>query len=173
VNASDILWVPDTSTFIALKKTILPRDQEWAAFRALEEMAVDGDLALERHVIRELTEYAYSDVPAAWAHAVLDRCKHPLDADLDLLREVMAVAGDIVEKKKEADCADPYVLTLASQLKRAGHSVRVVTDDVVDRPPLKMSMRWAASNLAWRPVQRPSSHSGSASYEISRRGLEP
>jgi hypothetical protein len=147
VNASDILWVPDTSTFIALKKTILPRDQEWTAFRALEEMAIDGDLALERHVIRELTEYAYSDVPAAWAHAVRGRCKHPLDADLDLLREVMAVAGDIVEKKKETDCADPYVLTLASQLKRAGHPVRVVTDDVVDRPPLKMSMRWGCQQL--------------------------
>lgn len=63
----------------------------------------------------------------------------------------MSVAGEIVDHRKvvdpsKADDADPYVVALALTLKREGHSVCVVADDVVDHSP-RISIATACGRL--------------------------
>lgn len=60
----------------------------------------------------------------------------------------MRDAGNVVDPNKETDPADPYVLALALQLQDQGNSVRVVTEDWKDRPPLKISMITASATLS-------------------------
>lgn len=59
----------------------------------------------------------------------------------------MAVAGDVVDPNVPADVTDPYVLALALQLTKGGLQVTVVSEDVVDRLPAKISMATACNRL--------------------------
>ena len=59
------------------------------------------------------------------------------------------VAPDVIEEDAENDPADPYVLALALQLWRENEAEEcyVVTEDNVDRVPLKISIRTACTRL--------------------------
>ena len=59
------------------------------------------------------------------------------------------VAPDVIEENAENDPADPYVLALALQLWRENKAEEyyVVTEDKVDRVPLKISIRTACTRL--------------------------
>ena len=59
------------------------------------------------------------------------------------------VAPDVIEEDAENDPADPYVLALALQLWRENEADEcyVVTEDNVDRVPLKISIRTACARL--------------------------
>ena len=135
----------DTSCLIDLKN--VPLAHHWALFRQLEAMVEDGTIAMPRQVIREITAIAFPDVPGAWAKGVESKLQHPLEADYEIVGEVMDVAGEVIEDVSASDPADPYVLALALQLQRDRNDVTVVTEDDVDRLPLKISMATACKRL--------------------------
>ena len=58
-------------------------------------------------------------------------------------------AADVIEASAENDPADPYVLALALQLWRGNEAGEcyVVTEDKVDRAPIKISIRMACLRL--------------------------
>lgn len=133
MNLDDIdVWIVDSSSLIQTK-TIVSVTNQWDAFKHLEQMVRDGQIAMPRQVINELAELAHPDLPGAWAPGVRGILKHPLDVQHSHIREVMSVAGDVVDVHKTNEDADPYVLALAHQLKSNGHAVCIVTEDTVDR----------------------------------------
>ena len=133
------MWVLDTSSLIAMKR--VPIADQWAVFRVMETMVERGEVAVSHHVVKEVSDIAFPDVPGAWASGIKSKICHPPEADYAVLTEVMSFAGNVVEPDAPGDPADPYVLALALQLKRLGQAVTVVTEDVVDRLPLKISLR--------------------------------
>ena len=133
MNPDDIdVWIVDSSALIAAK-TIVSVANQWDAFKHLEQMVHDGQIAMPRQVINEVSELAHPDLPGAWAPGVRGSLRHPLDAHYSHVREVMSVAGDVVDPYKAGEDADPYVLALARQLKSDDHAVCIVTEDTVDR----------------------------------------
>jgi hypothetical protein len=140
-----MLYVLDSASLIRLKR--IPVRDQWELFRRLEEMVADGAIAMPRQVIREVSEISHPDVPGVWARGVEPRLVHPLEPDYEILEEVMVQAGDVVEPDDPGDPADPYVLAIALQLQRNGNECMVVSDDVVDRPPLKTSVKTACKRL--------------------------
>jgi hypothetical protein len=140
-----VVWVLDTGCLIELKR--VPIAFQWELFRRLEDMVAHAAIAMPRQVIKEASAIAFPDVPGAWAKGVEGKLRHPIDVDYDILGEVMEAAGDVIEDDSASDPADPYVLTLALQLQRGEISVTVVSDDIVDRLPLKISMDTACRRL--------------------------
>jgi hypothetical protein len=140
------VWVLDTSALVNFKVLISAAEQ-WQAFRELERLVEQGRIAMPRQVIREASEIAHPDVPGAWAAGVRSRLLYPLDADYGHVQRVMRDAGDVLDPNKATEDADPYVLALALQIQAAGRRSVVVTDDEVDRAPIKISMATACSRL--------------------------
>jgi hypothetical protein len=95
---------------------------------------------MPRQVIKEVSAIAHPDVPGAWARGVRGQLRHPIDVDYRFVSTVMAVAGDVVDASATGEEADPYVLALALHLREGGYGVRVVTEDSVDRLPLRISL---------------------------------
>ena len=57
----------------------------------------------------------------------------------------------VVEKDAEGEPADPYVLAQALEFRRRGLDIVIVTEDRVNRMPIKIDMRMACDQLgiAW------------------------
>lgn len=140
------VWLLDSSSIINLKR-LIPKGDQWDAFKALEEKVHDGTIAFPRHVIREVSEIDHPDVPGVWVHAMRTHVQYGIDPDDDYVREVMNVAGDVVETNSLTDEADPYLLAMALELRRR-MTVKIVTDDVVDRMPLRIAISTACGRLA-------------------------
>lgn len=133
MNPDDVdVWIIDSSALIEAK-TIVSVTNQWDAFKYLEQMVRNGQIAMPRQVIKEMSEIAYPDLPGAWAPGVRGSLQHPLDADYSHVRDVLSVAGDVVDVNKAGEDADPYVLALARHLESNGHAVCIVTEDTVDR----------------------------------------
>ena len=143
------VWVLDTSSLVDMKH--IPLAEQWTIFRAMEVMAEGGELALARHVVREVSKIRFPDVPGAWANGMGSKLYHPAEASYVTVTEVMKVAGDVVGLDDPGDPADPYVLALALELSRGGSAVTIVTEDRVDRLPLKISLRRGCElfGLSW------------------------
>ena len=72
-----------------------------------------------------------------------------------LLEQVMDLTGDVIEDRSASHPADPYVLTLASQLERGGVPVTVVmTTRLIDWPTKSQWQRPAAISGFTRWAQR-------------------
>ena len=133
-------------------KLIVPVNQQWAAFRHLEQMVSDGSIALPRHVINEVGHMTHPDMPGAWATGMRDRSPHSPQADYAYLCHVMKVSGDVVDVNKASEDADPWVLALALQLQESMLlKICVVTEDTVDRN--RISMITACERLNLRSCQ--------------------
>ena len=143
------VWIVDTSALINFKTLIGVSDQ-WDAFKLLEQLVEQGQIAMPRQVVNEASEIAHPDLPGAWAPGVRSRLRYPLDVDYEHIQRVMREAGDVVDPNKSSEDADPYVLAQAVQLQAQGLEVVVVTDDDVDRMPIKISLTpiLAAANPA-------------------------
>ncbi len=140
------IWVVDASALIEIKQRVAV-DEQWAMFEQLSSLVAAGQISLVRQVIKEVGEGRWPDAPGAWASGMRNRLRHPLDAPLALVRDVLQVAPKIIEENATDEVADPYVLAMALHLQESGHDVTVVTEDDVDRLPLKMSMATAAKRL--------------------------
>jgi len=145
------VWIVDTSALINFKTLIGVSDQ-WDAFKLLEQLVEQGRIAMPRQVVNEASEIAHPDLPGAWAPGVRSRLRYPLDVDYEHIQRVMREAGDVVDPNKSSEDADPYVLAQAMQLQAQGLEVVVVTDDDVDRMPIKISLTTACSRLGVRHV---------------------
>lgn len=53
----------------------------------------------------------------------------------------------MIEADAEVEKGDPYVLAQALELQRLGPKPQVVTDDTVDRLPIKIAMTTACQRL--------------------------
>lgn len=58
------VWVLDSSALIDAK-TILKVGSQWAAFKQLEQMVLNGQIALPRQVVNEVSKIAHPDLPGA------------------------------------------------------------------------------------------------------------
>ncbi len=63
------VWIIDSSALIKAKAIVAVNNQ-WAAFKRLEQMVILGRIALPRQVINELSEIAHLDLPGAWAPGI-------------------------------------------------------------------------------------------------------
>ena len=140
------IWIVDTSALVNFKTLIGVSDQ-WDAFKLLEQLVEQGRIAMPRQVVNEASEIAHPDLPGAWAPGVRSRLQYPLDVDYEHLQQVMREAGDVVDPSKSSEDADPYVLAQAVQLRGGGLDVVVVTDDTVDRMPIRISLTTACGRL--------------------------
>jgi Domain of unknown function (DUF4411) len=140
------IWVLDTSALIRFKQ-LIPVTDQWAAFKWLEGLVARGEIAMPRQVIAEAATIAHPDVPGVWASGVRKALLHPLEPDHQWIVHVMDVAGDVVDRQSDRDEADPWVCALSLQLSSSPQRVVVVTEDVVDRLPIKISMATACGRL--------------------------
>lgn len=139
-----MVWVLDTSALINFKK-LIPEPSQWQAFKELEGLVEAARLTFVRQVRTETSGSDHPDVPGVWVDGV--HPKHPLEPEYEYVRRVMALAGDVVDKRKDSEDADPYVLFMALQLGEQGWSVVIVTDDVVDHMPIKIALGTACERM--------------------------
>ena len=140
------VWVIDSSAVIDAKN-ILRADSQWDVFRLLEELVEQGILYFPKQVTAELRGKRHTDTPEAWALSVSTKVLKVYDPGLEFVKQVMDAAADVVESEAEGDPADPYVLAQALALRDGGERPCVVTEDRVDRMPLKISMVTACGRL--------------------------
>lgn len=145
LTSHDHIWVLDTSALIKFK-TLIKIDDQWDAFKRLEELVISGTLRMPNQVIKEATSIAHPDVPGAWASGVQGQRFPPLEPDDSFLDMIMKRVGNVVDPAKTNEDADPYVIALAKQLKLGG-SVSVVSNEVVDHSP-RISIETACDRLS-------------------------
>lgn len=143
----DGVFVLDSSLIIQLKREI-KADRQWELAKHMEELVVAGRITFPPQVLREIRGQQHTDIPEAWALAVSSKIATPSSPGWDHVEAVMAVADDLIEADAEGDPADPYVVALALELREEGFDAIVATADIVDRPPLKISMGTACDRLA-------------------------
>ena len=149
MNYDDVsVWIIDSSALIKAK-SIISIHKQWKAFKHLEQMVIEGQIALPRQVITEVSEITRPDLPGAWATGVRGLLQHTMDADYEHLAHVMKLAGKVVDVKKTREDADPWVLALARQLQETCSVVCVVTVDTVDRNRISMATACELLNLNW------------------------
>lgn len=149
MNPTNIqVWVVDSSALIEAKSIISIRNQ-WSAFKHLEQMVLEGRIAMPRQMIKEVTEVTHPDMPGAWAAGVRNSLKHPLDVGDDYITHVMRVAPDVVDPKKDKEDADPWVLALAFELTAKQITTCIVTEDVVDRNRISIATACSRLDLDW------------------------
>ena len=144
-----IICVLDTSTLLYFKREV-GLDEQWDLLSQMRDLVISGALAFPRQVHKELSVAQYPDAPGAWVGGAAKLVCHPQPSD-DTMSRVMEVAGQLVEVNAAPDreVADPYVAAMALELveRHPGSRVVVVTDDVVDRLPSKLSLRTACERL--------------------------
>lgn len=155
------VWIVDSSALIKAKAIVAVNNQ-WAAFKHLEQMVIEGRIALPRQVINEMSEIAHPDLPGAWAPGVRGSLQHPLDAGYEYIAHVMSVAGDVLDVNKASEDADPWVLALALNIEADGHSVCIVTEDVVDRNRISIRTACGRLKIGWCRVRTFFEHCGIA-----------
>ena len=150
---SSLAWVAvlDTSSIIEAKRLIAPQRQ-WAFFERLKEMVQSGEVCFPKAVRDELRNERHHDTPETWALNEYEHVPRALEPSIETVAEVMDVAGGVVEADAEGDPADPYVLAQALEMKGRGRAVRVVTEDRVDRLPLKIAMTTACERLGLEEI---------------------
>lgn len=110
-------------------------------------MVETGELFFPRQVTAELNQARHIDTPEAWALAAGPKVTRAYDPDTAFVQRVMAEAGDVVDHNAEVDAGDPYVLAQALELLSMGLAVCVITEDIVDHQPLRISMATACGRL--------------------------
>jgi hypothetical protein len=138
------VFVIDTCAVIGLKR--LPRDDQWDCLQQLRLLVEQGRVAFPRQVVSELNNFKFTDTPGAWINSAKTVVQHDEPSD-DALRTVLAAAPDLLEPDAAEDVADPYVAAMALDLRASGFDAVVVTEDVVDRLPLKLSLKTACARL--------------------------
>lgn len=125
----------------------VPIARQWDLFQRLADLVDSGEIAMPRQVIKEMAEIAHPDAPGVWARGMQKRLRHPLDVEFQHVQTVMSAAPKLIDPNQQGDPADPFVAGLAIQLREAGLTVEVVTDDTVDHLPTKMALGTACDLL--------------------------
>lgn len=139
------VWLIDASALIETKQRVAVGVQ-WEFFKALEGMVEGQSLAMPRQVINELTDVRWPDAPGAWAGGMRSKLTTAfIDAPLALVGVVLDLTPKLLEEDASGEPADPYLVAMALAFAETGeYDPVIVTEDLVDRLPLKMSLRTAA-----------------------------
>lgn len=142
--------VLDTSAIVEAKHAIAA-ERQWEFFERLKDRVLDGQVYFPRAVRNELRQERFHDTPETWALNVYEHMDHTYEPGEDAIAEVMRRAENVVEEDAEGEPADPYVLAQALEFHRRGLDVVIVTEDRVNRMPIKIDMRMACDQLgiAW------------------------
>jgi hypothetical protein len=151
------ICVLDTNLLIKIKQ-LVKVDHQWELLNGMLHYVKVGEICFPRQVATELTGQQWPDAPDAWVgHAkgwVLHR--EPGDA---CVAQVLALTPDLIDPDATGlEPADPYVVAMALDLGTVYPtcSVVVASDDRIDRPPLKRSVRTACERLRidfWEPPE--------------------
>ncbi len=130
------ICVVDTQILIAMKNRLRVGEQ-WAMLRYLDRLVEAGWITFPKQVARELEVSQHPDGPGIWAVDARDRRQYAEPTD-DSMAEVLSVAPGLFDPNEERNQADPYVVTLAYELRERHPDVEVcvATENTVDRPPL-------------------------------------
>ncbi len=139
----------DTSVLIAFKG-LVKIDDQWGLLMRMSDLVSAGAITFPRQVVKELAYGQYPDAPGAWIGNAKREVCH-LQPREETLVKVLEVAPNLVDYEATADreVADPYVAAMAHEVETRHNGCRVVvaTNDVVDRLPLKLSLRTACERL--------------------------
>jgi hypothetical protein len=144
----DEIFILDSALLIRLKQ-IVKVDEQWSLLAAMLEFVQAGAICFPRQVSTELTGQRWPDAPGAWVgHAKHFVC-HREPGDGSVARVLATTPGLIDADATGAEPADPYVVAMALELRGvyANSRVAVASDDKVDRPPLKISVKTACDQL--------------------------
>ena len=136
----------DTSALIEVKTAIAPQRQ-WEFFEIMKARVQRGQVYFPKAVREDLRGHKHHDTPETWAFNAYGHMRGTVEPTTAAVQEVMRVAGAVVEADAEGDPADPYVLAQALEFQQSGRLVRVVTEDRVDRLPIKIAMTTACERL--------------------------
>ena len=155
VTAPAVIAVIDTNVLLDFKK-VVPVDQQWDLLMAMNKRVGAGSLSFPRQVANELTTVKHPDAPGAWIASAKHSVQHPEPTETTLVR-VLQVAADLIEADNPNEVADPYVLAMALELteRHPTSLVVLVTNDVVDRMPVKISLRTGCQRLGVATCQAP------------------
>lgn len=152
-----LVTVIDTSALIEFKR-IVKIDHQWDLLASMRELVDSGAVAFPRQVAKELAQGQHPDAPGAWIASAKGLMRHPQPTEETLVK-VLAVAPQLIDYETTADreVADPYVVAMAYEVAAvdAGCRVVVVTTDIVDRLPAKLSLRTACQRMGievWSPA---------------------
>ena len=137
-------WILDSSALINFKH-IIKIEFQWQFLECLKAMVARGELFICRAVIKEVRQ-PHPDAPGAWAFGVRDLVREAYDPAEELIAEVMAKVGDVVDDNDEESDADPHVVAQALELHRLGFQVCVVTTDTKSHRD-RMAMTEACARL--------------------------
>ncbi|WP_327639544.1 DUF4411 family protein [Kribbella sp. NBC_00482] len=144
-----LVCVIDTSVIIKLK-TLVRIDEQWAIFEHMLQLVQDGRLVFPRQVYKEIAFARHPDAPGAWIARARTLVCQPEPTD-ETMAEILHITAPLVQENAEPanEPADPYVVAMAHELSRANppRDVVVATNDVIDRPPLKMALKTACDQL--------------------------
>ena len=142
-----VIAVIDTSVLIEFKQ-VVGIEQQWDLLMEMSARVTAGAVAFPRQVVAELSAVRHPDAPGAWIASAKRSMCHPEPAEETLVR-VLAVAHDLVEVDNPNDAADPYVVAMALELAERHPESRVVlvTNDVVDRLPVKIALKTACDRV--------------------------
>ncbi|WP_143030073.1 PIN domain-containing protein [Pseudonocardia oroxyli] len=137
----------DANIMIDMKSTV-GVDKLWALLLEMGQRVELGALTFPRQVATELSGVKHPDAPGAWIAHAKNSLRHPQPTEQTMVR-VMGVASDVVAADETRDPADPYVLAMTLELmeRHPASQVVLVTNDVIDRQPLKISVRTACGRL--------------------------
>lgn len=146
-SAPAVICVLDSSALVETK-AVLKIEQQFPFFKGLSFLLSAGQVAYPPQVAREMTRVQYPDTPGAWIASERGTRRYHEPGDTTVA-EVMNAAPDLVDPLDESDPADPYVLAMALEIKRQhpDSMVVVVTNDFVDRRPVKSSLASACEKM--------------------------
>lgn len=142
------IWVFDSSVLIQIQRklTVQSRDE---LLKRMSQLAREGCLVFPRRVTEELTNYDQKDAVAEWALTTRQFVPRHYVPDDALVKEVLNVAPKLIPATQLRKSADAHVVAQALAYRRESmfNAVIVVTNDRVDRLPIKSSMASACELL--------------------------
>jgi rRNA maturation endonuclease Nob1 len=139
--------VLDTGCLIELKRLIAVAEQ-WPMLVRMGALVETGCIAFPRQVVAEMKAAKHPDAPGVWAasHQGWSRHRQPRD---DSVAEVLGAAQLTDPNSEGPEPADPYVVAMALEIheKCVSSQVVVVTEDRIDRMPVKESIVTACERL--------------------------
>jgi hypothetical protein len=142
------IFVLDSAVIIRIKQ-IVKVDDQWAILDIMMDCVRSGEICFPRQVATELGGQRWPDAPGAWVgHAKGLVChREPGDA---CVAAVLASTPDLIDPDAVgSEPADPYVIAMALDLRDTYANSRIVvaSDDKIDRPSLRMSVKTACARL--------------------------
>ncbi len=143
---SDLTYVVDACSLFNMKRHLKAAHQ-WDFFNeTLTEMVNRGGLLVTPQVETECGYGEHPDVPGAWVLAKASSYPGVRNPSEHTVRQVLARWPKLVNSDKEREDADPYVVARALELQKARVQVCVVTDDVLNRLPITVSIATACDD---------------------------